>query len=546
MDRLKALLFRPERMVFLLALTLRLLFFHQFSSSPFFAPIAGGNDRSLYVAIAERVAAGHIVPEGVFQYMPLYGWFLGFIFAVGKEAALLCAGLTGCVLDAFTAALIVRCALSLGAPAVAALVSGVLYAFYPVAIVYSVLTMPNTLNAFLLLLVAKGIGRLDATSSAWRWLMTGLLAGVACLGFAGMLLIVFVCFIFFAVRRQFRGAVLLLLGAALPIIPISIHNTREEREFVLITAHGGFNFYMGNHEGATGYPMQIAGFRGDAGSLLVDARRQAEQATGRNLSGKEFSKYWSDQAWQFVQEKPGAAVKLFGLKMLRLVNFREYDDMRMLPMMRLAETGLRWPTWPGFAPIAILGLFGLFVARGCVSLKLITGTGMLALAAFFITSRYRLTFAPLLCILGAVAFKDWTSVARALPALLVATVVVALPLPQTDFRALDHYNAAAHLVERGRVDEALSVADEGLKIDTNQADLHFVRGNALFGLNRLSDAAAAYREAIKSEASHAQAHFNLAVVLKNMGDLEGARQEAEIAVKFDPDFQMAKDFLTTQ
>ena len=61
-----------------------------------------------------------------------------------------------------------------------------------------------------------------------------------------------------------------------PIFPVTLHNWQMEHRFVLVTAHGGFNFYMGNHENSTGYPVQIGDFRGDAGSLLVDARREAE------------------------------------------------------------------------------------------------------------------------------------------------------------------------------------------------------------------------------------------------------------------------------
>jgi tetratricopeptide (TPR) repeat protein len=546
-------LLRPGRGVFLVALAVRLLFLQQFSGSPFFVPVAGGNDRSLYVTIAQGVASGGWFPDGAFQHMPLYGWFLGALFAVAGPAGLHVAAFAGALLDSLTAALIARLAMRHGAPAVGVWLGGLLYAFYPMAIAYSALTMPNTLNAFLLLAVTAGVSRLDRNAPAKRWLLTGLLAGISCLGFAGMLLVVVACLLYFLIPR-FSAApsrlALFALGAALPLAPVAVHNTRAGGEFILITGHGGFNFYMGNHEGATGYPMQIAGFRGDAGSLLADARREAERVAGRTLTAREASRFWSDKAWAFIREEPTAAARLFGLKLLRFVNFKEYDDLRVLPMLRLTGTAFTSPLWIGFWAIAAMGLFGLVVSRGCLSVKFITLAAVVSIASFFVTSRYRLTIAPLFCVLGAVSLREFlppfrfpSSVFRqGLPALL-AVALVLIPLPQADFRALDHYNAAAHLLDRGLAEEALRISLQGLEIDPEEADLHFTKANALFGLQKLPEAAAAYESAIRLNPRHAQAHFNLAVVRRNMGDAESARRGAERALELDPDFSMAREFL---
>ncbi len=548
----------PERVAFAVAFVVRAIFLLFFRHSPFFAPVAGGSDRALYDHLAVGVAGGQWWPEGVFQYMPLYAWVLGLIYKVvglsnfGFVAAL------GAVVDALTCATIVRLARLLGARLWAAGLAAGLYAFYPLAVIYSTLTMPNTLNAFLLITFTHlGVRRLQGGWSLGGWAALGLLAGVTCLSFAGMLLISVVALVVAAVaavrRRQLAALPALLLyvlGVAAPIVPITLHNRRAEPGFVLITAHGGFNFWMGNHERATGYPVQIPGFRGDRGSLLLDAMDEAVRLEGRKLSSAEFSRHWSDRARAYWREHPGAALRLQALKFVRFFQAAEYDDLRMLPMLEVTGTALAWPIWPGFGLLAWLGLFGLIAWRAPVLPRVITAVGILSIISFFITSRYRLTFAPLLAVYAA---GGLTTLAAAAPArrrwmgggLLAIALLVWWPMRQTDFRALDHYNAAAHFMERELPAEALEVADRGLALDPNAADLHFVRGNACFGLNRLDEAVVAYERAFTLNPRHAQAHMNLAVVMKMKGDPARARREAEAALALDPAFQMARDFLAT-
>ncbi len=549
---MKNLLKKPASVAFCVALFLRLVFLIAFARSPFFEPIAGGGDRSLYAGIAQRVAAGNFFPPGVFEFMPLYGWVIGIFFSLPGLLPFVFAGLFGCLVDSASAALVARVAKRAGAADGVALVAGLVYAFYPVAIAYSSLTMPNVLNAFLLMAFAAGAAQLNREASYARWGLTGLVAGVACLGFAGMLLVSVVAIVFLAIRAgaaQAGKVGIFVAGLAIPFFPVALHNIRAGGEFVLITAHGGFNFYMGNHEGATGSPMQIAGFRGDARGLLLDARREAELNVGHPVSGREFSKYWSDKAWGFIKGNPRGALRLAGLKALRLFNGREFDDLRVLPMLQLSRA-VPMPLSPlGFGPMAMLAVVGLVCARRAGLLKAIFVAAAFSLVMFFITSRYRLTLAPLACALGAIGlgdFREFRAFPRAgalIAAAVLGLILALVPLPQTDFRVLDHFNAAAFFLERGMAEDGLEMADGGIAVDAKQPQLHFVRGNALFGLGRLEEAEEAYREALALNPQNAQARFNLAVVLKKRGDLEGARQEAAGALAQDPNFHMAEEFI---
>ncbi|MCC7518348.1 MAG: tetratricopeptide repeat protein [Verrucomicrobiae bacterium] len=553
--------------VFLLALGVRLWALGALADSPFFEPISGGNDRALYDGFAQHVARGARFPAGVFEFMPLYPWVLGTLYAlVGPN--LYAAGFFGAGLDALTAALIAGFARRLGARRGVATLLGALYALYPTAIAYAIVTMPNTLNAFLLLVFAGAawcLGEAGAVKKrspdrdeaaprrggGWAWFGLGWLGGVAALGYAGMLLVAGVVAAWLAARevrcagarRAALRAGFFALGFALPLAPVTLHNWHAEGRFVLVTAHGGFNFFMGNHAGATGYPVRIGDFRGEAGSLLADARAEAERTEGRALAAAEVSAFWSARARAWWREHPADALRLLGVKAVKLFHCAEYDDLRLLPMLRLGGTAFASPLWPSFAWLAWLGLAGLLAARAPASLRLSALAASAGIVLFFITSRYRLTLAPLLAVLGALALSQladaWVVGARrrvaALAAAFFAAVVpVAWPLHGTDFRALDRYNAAAFLLQKGQLAEAERLALEGLAIAPGHADLHFALGNALFAQGRATEARAAFENAVKLDPQRASAHYNLAVVCRALGDRVSALREAAEARRLDP------------
>jgi tetratricopeptide (TPR) repeat protein len=566
--------------IFLLALVVRLLFLGAFAGSPFFEPIPGGNDRALYDGLAQRVAHGSFFPPGVFEFMPLYPWVLGALYAV-VGPNLYAAGLVGALLDALTAALVVGFALWLGAARWVAATTGALFALYPTAVAYSAVTMPNTLNAFLLLAFvvaawASARARSDDPPSdpkgatkhiplrfggPWgAWFGLGLLGGVAALGFAGMLLVAVACGAWLVARearghggrRAVAAAGIFALGFALPIAPVTFHNWRAEGRFVLVTAHGGFNFFMGNHANATGYPVQVGGFRGEAGSLLADARAEAERVEGRPLASAEVSTFWAARARAWWREHPADALRLIGVKAVKLFNRAEYDDLRLLPMLRLGGVAFGSPLWPSFAGLAWLGLAGLLAARAPIPLRAAVLAGSAGVVLFFVTSRYRLTMAPLLAVLGALALsqlvdawhgRDRRRTAVLGVAFLLAAVPVAWSLRGADFRALDHFNAAAFLLQKGQPREAERLAREGLEIDPRKADLHFVLGNAFFAQGCKAEARRAFENTVKLDPTRAAAHYNLAVVGREMGDRTTASREAAEALRLDPSHARARDLL---
>ena len=143
---------KPEAWAGALAFFVRLWFLAQLVDSPFFEPIPGGNDRSLYVALAQRVAQGSIFPQGVFEYMPLYPCLLGLIHAAaGSNSSSIMRFAWRFARhrhhDAHRRLALQRSFAGSGG------MGGLLYAFYQPQS-HSAITMPNTLNVFLLTLFA--------------------------------------------------------------------------------------------------------------------------------------------------------------------------------------------------------------------------------------------------------------------------------------------------------------------------------------------------------------------------------------------------------
>ncbi len=521
---MKRFWFMVGAVALIIALAVRIGFVGVFAESPLYEPLPGAHDRTIYHEAARAVADGNVWPDGSFEHMPLYPWVLGAIYRLFGDRLVMAAWL-GLVCEALTVLFLLLLARRLGAHPLAALFAAVLYALYPLAIVYAPLTMPNTLNVMLVTAFALVLYGTPLQGRPARCVGAGLLGGVTALGFAGTLLIACGFLVWRGIRETQRrrvpwqGAVLFIVGFALPLMPVSIHNTRAEGAFVLLTTHGGFNFYMGNHEQATGYPVRVRDFRMTARAMLEDAHRAAEEETGRSMSRAESSAWWMEQGRRFWKEQPVIAAGLTLKKAALFWSFRDIDDLRMREQLQLIDRVFVSPLWPGFAWFGVLGLVGLLFARGAVP-KVVLLSGMISLVLFFITARYRLTLVPLMAALGAGGLTALVPPVRwrLLRAvwLLPGIVMVAWPFEVRDLRPVDHYNASVQVIGAGDAERALVLAQDGLRIDQYNADLYHAQGHALAELDRYEEAVRSFRNTVALNPAHASGRYNLALSLARL------------------------------
>ena len=510
-----------------LAISVRIWFIGAFSASPMYEPHPGAHDRTLYHEAAKAVAAGDIWPDGAFEYLPLYPWVLGAGYAIFGDSLLVPAGL-GLACEAVTVWLIVLLARRLGARWWMALPAAGLYALYPLAVVYSPLTMPNTLNAMLVTAWAWAMQRMDSRRMAWC-AGAGLVGGVTALGFAAALTVAGAFLLWEGIRgvraraAPWRGMAVFAVAFAVPILPVAVHNSKAEGSFVLLTTHGGFNFYMGNHERATGYPVRVRDFRMTARAMLEDAHRAAELEVGRSLSRAESSAWWTEQGRAYWRANPLEAAGLTLKKAALFWNFRDVDDLRMREQLELTDGLFAGWWWPGFALFSVLGIVGLLFARNAVAPKIVLLSGMVSLVLFFITARYRLTLIPVMAALGASGLSALWPMAR-VPVrralwLIPAVLVIGFPFQVRDLRVFDYYNASVQVLGAGRAEQALALSREGLAIDPANADLYHAQGGALAQLDRYEEAAQAFQWTVTLNPRHATGRYNLALSLARLGQV---------------------------
>ena len=200
---------------------------------------------------------------------------------------------------------------------------------------------------------------------------------------------------------------LFLAGLGLVLVPSALRNYAVSGEVILISSHGGLNFFMGNHAGADGTYQRIEGITPSIAGQARDAQRIAEQAMGRKVSAGEASDYFYLLAADWIADHPFEALVLQLRKLAILINgtdvalnysfafyARESTMLRLLVIgpWLLLPFGLRgcWlasqkSAQPGFwVWVSFIPIYGLSVA------------------AFFVSDRYRLPLMVPLCITSAV------------------------------------------------------------------------------------------------------------------------------------------------
>ena len=353
-----------------------------------------------------------------------------------------------------------------------------------------------------------------------------MLVGLTATGIATILFIVPLLVTAIFVRpvaklKRLAAMVLLCFGLAVGTSPCWIHNYFIARDPVVLSAHSGINFWLGNNPDATGYP-HFPGMHAGQAAMLQDSTALAETAAGHALKRSEVSSYWSAKAKSYIASHPREWLQLLGRKALNFWNAFQYDDVSVIGSLveqRIILPGLQ------FGLVAAFALAGaLFAVRKVRRSRWIIAAILLHMAAVltvFVTERYRLAVVPGLLLLA--AFGLWTfwengvvrnhSASLAyLIALTVAAVFVSLPRTDPDLWALDAYNSGKQALETGD----LALAEARLRLARayvpDNAETTFALGNLAFAKHDKAQAKAYYSATIQLDPAHDGAYNNLGVL----------------------------------
>lgn len=378
--------------------------------------------------------------EGVPYFRaPLYMWFLEAIYAI--DPGYLLPRVAQALLSALTVSFVADLGRRLAGP-VAGLAAGLLLALYWPSIYFAGELLIVTL--FVTLLTAALWCFVVGTSSDRPWLVW---AAAALLGIASIARPTALTFLpalpllawwtwprldvpRLGARRG-RHLVVMLVLVLLPGLVLTVRNRIEGDDWVFIASQGGVNFYIGNNPESDGQRAVVPGTRGTWLGGYEDTIARAEQDRGRELKPSEVSRYYYEQGLRYWIEEPLDALQLYGLKLRKLLGAAERPNNKNLHFWRAQSDVLRWPVYPGFAPLLALGLVGIVLCRRRVQatpLWAFLALYAVGLLLFFLNERFRLPVATVLAVFAGIAVAHLVALARSrqwrVGAVVLAAVLV--------------------------------------------------------------------------------------------------------------------------
>jgi len=365
------------------------------------------------------------------------------------------------------------------------------------------------------------------------------------------------------------GALTILLGGLLAVLPATVRNWIVAEDLVPISSNAGINLYIGNNPDANGLvSVELA----DLGSFrscfdwpaIVDA---LERETGRSMRPSEVSSYFAGRAYRFAITEPDRFLALTARKALLFWGPREVSHNKELHFERRASAVLS--RLPGnFALVLATGLLGLGLLlfdrfrppAGISRVDVDEGnrrweSAMLAVAVviayflsvlpFFAAARYRVPIIPFLMLLGAFAVhrlavmigrRRWRAAITLVVVLLALYgVTTRAPADYEPSEARWHFDRATDFARIGDGDQAVRLYREALALDPAYYEAHYNLAHELNARGRVDEAIEHWRSALRIYSGAAPAHYNLALAYRETGDIERAIHHMRQALATRPD-----------
>jgi tetratricopeptide (TPR) repeat protein len=530
----------------------------------------GDLDTAYYLELARRVADdGPLAVAGPLFVSPLYVYFLAVILAVGGSP--LWAKIVQIVLGTAAVGLVAATA-RIWFDRRAALLAGALALLTGLFTFYEVLILQAALDPFLTALALFSVSRAAAAGGAGPHLAAGASLGLLALNRPNALIYGLTVVAGLAARawldarrrsavplkapaaaRIARGPALCLAGLTLVLAPNALRNLAASGELILISSHGGLNFYIGNSAGADGTYQRLPDITPSIAGQTRDATRLAERETGRPLSPGEVSAFFYERAWTWMSAHPRDALALFARKLALIVHRVDvplnysyaYYSRDERTLLRALASG----AWL-LMPLGLVGL-GLRSARrpragGYWLWASFVPVYGLSVAAFFVSSRYRMPLLVPLCASAAAAVlwladrlhrREHRAAAGAVAAVAAAAILTWWPLGVDDGRGGERTRRAVWLVEEGRFDEALRYVAQAAPDHSHPGVLRFRVGEALAAAGQFDRAIDLLREALAIDRGQPAIHLALgqALVVRKRGREAIAHLQAAFEAGFRPE-----------
>ncbi|MGH9383446.1 MAG: glycosyltransferase family 39 protein [Vicinamibacterales bacterium] len=528
-----------------LAGALRLIHIRALSKAPVFSVLLGDSKR--YVEWASEIAGGNWLGSGAFYQAPLYPYVLATIFSVFGESieiiriAQALAGGLACVLVAVAGRWFFNWQTGLAA--------GVALAAYPPAIFFDGHIQKSSLDVLLMAAAIVAVAKYQSDAKSRSLILLGLSLGCLTINRenARVFYPLLVAWLLVrnrdaALKHRLQTIAVFSLAALVPIAPVAIRNYHVAGELLVSTSQLGSNFYIGNHQGASGVYEPLVPDRASVIYEQEDAVRLATTAVGRPLSASEVSNYWFVRTVDEIRRDPGGWTRLMFRKLLLSVNAVETMDTESIEFHTSYSPVLRALapiTFGVVLPLAVAGI--VLTVADFRRLAVLYGIGLVFIGSvvlFFVLARYRYPVVPVVMLLAGAAIAGAGDAWRRRPRrLMVATscaiaiaIVVNRPIRATSEES--YANFGAELLRLERPYEAIPLLVKAVELLPNAATVH--RDLALAHLKGGDPASAAreYATSARLEPDDPANHRELAVAAEAAGDrttaLNGLREAARL------------------
>lgn len=241
-------------------------------------------------------------------------------------------------------------------------------------------------------------------------------------------------------RKRLAAAARFLAGMLVALLPFMAHNLTMEGRPTPFGFQGGFTFYSGNFQGASGVGDSLPGFTNTPYLVILQARAEASRRVDRPLSLAEADTYWYGQGFRLFAEHPGEAARLLEKKALLLVNARGQDASADLEFCRRFSPVPNLLALPLGVCFALAGVGLLRRARRspeALACAAVLAWGALSVVFFQVTPRYRSVLLPLALLFAGLALAELPALLRLpprralVPAVLLTTMLGLAHIPLT-------------------------------------------------------------------------------------------------------------------
>ncbi len=501
-----------QELYFLLAVTaihilFRLIYIWQYQGSEFWGYLTV--DARYHYLWAQAIASGDFWGSEVFFRAPFYAYFLALLNLI-FSGSILGMVIVQNAIGIISFLLVYKlCKEVFGIRP--AQIATVLYLFTFSFYFFESELLLDFLLVFFLPLFFLTIIKAEKSNRIIFWLLAGLILGLAAATRPTVLVLALIIPLFFLkptsklfnYKSWLKNNALLLAGIIIILLPIAVRNQIVGGQFTPLPTQGGINFYIGNHQGASGWSAAMPDSLGGAFWQYAECRQIAENAAGQELNPSEVSNFWLKKGLEEMAENPGDALQLYLKKTALLFTNTEISNNRNIPQFKrqISISYILQISWWLLFPFGLVGIIaGL---KNNYKAQLIAAFILfysIAILLFFITSRFRLPLLPFWIIFSSYGIYHIWQLIR-----------------ERDIQKIILY--AVLILAAG----AFSLINFQKTDFSNPLQEKYAQGNRLLSEGDYNAARAAYRDLLKSNQEYPQANMNLAASFVKTGQLDSAR-----------------------